>query len=134
MIEKIINDLGVGISIETTLQNTVKQLVEMRIKQEPELKPFEKVMMEFFGKYLSYESLKDDMSKLYADTFTTEELNAIAAFYGSEAGKKMLQNTPEILKESAQIGMLKANENMDEFKKMVEEESKRIQTREMPNQ
>lgn len=122
---KLIKKLGVGIGIETVLQSTVRQLVEMRIKQDPELKPYEEVMMEYFSKYLSYESIEDDLAKLYVDAFTMEELNEIVAFYASETGKKLIEKSPWILKKSAEIGMSKINENIGELKKMVEEENKR---------
>ncbi|MCD2184535.1 DUF2059 domain-containing protein [Rhizobium sp. TRM96647] len=38
--------------------------------------------------------LEREVANIYAKTFTVDELNAIAAFYGSEAGKKLLQSGP----------------------------------------
>ncbi len=38
--------------------------------------------------------LEHEAAAIYAKTFTTEELNAIATFYNSEAGKKLLNNGP----------------------------------------
>ncbi|MFZ2102885.1 MAG: DUF2059 domain-containing protein [Oricola sp.] len=36
--------------------------------------------------------LENEAARIYAAAFTEEELKAIAAFYGTEAGKKLLQN------------------------------------------
>ncbi|WP_075288908.1 DUF2059 domain-containing protein [Pararhizobium arenae] len=38
--------------------------------------------------------LEREAAAIYAKTFTIDELNAIAAFYSSEAGKKLLNNGP----------------------------------------
>ena len=38
--------------------------------------------------------LEHEAATIYAKTFTVDELNAIAAFYSSDAGKKLLNNGP----------------------------------------
>lgn len=38
--------------------------------------------------------LEDEAATIYAKKFSTEELASIAEFYGSEAGKKLLQSAP----------------------------------------
>jgi len=39
------------------------------------------------------------MTQLYAHYFTLEEINKITSFYTTPAGKKLVKNTPEIIKE-----------------------------------
>ena len=39
-------------------------------------------------------NLEQEAAKVYAQTFSMEELNAITAFYTSPAGKKLLENGP----------------------------------------
>ena len=39
-------------------------------------------------------ALEQEAAKVYAKTFTVEELNAITTFYTSPAGKKLLENGP----------------------------------------
>jgi hypothetical protein len=41
----------------------------------------------------------DDYAKLYAEGFTLDELNAIVAFYESDAGKKLVAAQPKIMNE-----------------------------------
>lgn len=45
--------------------------------------------------------LEQEAAKVYAQTFTMEELNAITAFYTSPVGKKLLENGPIAQRELA---------------------------------
>lgn len=45
--------------------------------------------------------LEQEAAKVYAQSFTMEELNAITAFYTSPAGKKLLENGPIAQREIA---------------------------------
>jgi hypothetical protein len=45
--------------------------------------------------------LEQEAAKVYAQTFTMEELNAITAFYTSPVGKKLLENGPIAQREVA---------------------------------
>jgi uncharacterized protein len=41
-------------------------------------------------------NLEDEIARIYARTFSEEELRAITAFYLSDAGKKLIEQTPEL--------------------------------------
>lgn len=51
-------------------------------------------------------ALEQEAAKVYAQTFTVEELNAITAFYTSAAGKKLLENGPIAQRELAKAADL----------------------------
>ena len=46
-------------------------------------------------------NLEQEAAKVYAQTFTVEELNAITTFYSSPVGKKLLENGPITQRELA---------------------------------
>lgn len=46
--------------------------------------------------------LEREAATIYARGFTVEELNAIAAFYGTDAGKKLLEQGPVLVREVGQ--------------------------------
>ena len=54
-------------------------------------------------------SMKEKMVKLYADTFTLEELKDLNKFYQSPIGKKFLEVSPVLMQEGARIGMDEAS-------------------------
>lgn len=53
--------------------------------------------------------LEREAATTYAKTFTIDELKAITAFYGTEAGKKLLTNGPLVARELAKSAEIWAN-------------------------
>ena len=83
-------------------------------------------MLKFFQKYMSYESVKPDMIELYAELFTSSELNDISTFYKTPVGKKALSLMPTIMSKGAQIGMTKVQGNLGELQQMINAETERL--------
>jgi hypothetical protein len=57
-----------------------------------------------FRKRLDIKELINLMIPIYAKYYTMEDLKAINAFYSSDAGKRMLANTPQATNEAMQAG------------------------------
>lgn len=117
--------LGV-IGMEQTLTQATAQMVDAQTQQNPALAPFKSAMLEFFSRYISFESLKPDMVKAYAEGFTTEELKELNAFYGSALGKKAVKLMPTIMAQVAQIGTARAQANIKDLQAMIEAEAQRL--------
>jgi hypothetical protein len=72
---------------------------------------------EGMNKLLEYqEQLITDFANLYAETFTAEEMKAVADFYRSGPGAKFIEKTPELMKKGAEIGMKYSGKIADEMK------------------
>jgi hypothetical protein len=57
-------------------------------------------------KLLEYkEQMITDFAELYAQTFTAEEMKAVADFYRTGAGAKFISKTPELMQKGAAIGI-----------------------------
>ncbi|HWH79554.1 MAG TPA: DUF2059 domain-containing protein [Candidatus Binatus sp.] len=52
---------------------------------------------------MSWSKVKDDYVKVYADTFSVEELRGIVTFYKSPTGQALLAKTPKLLQQSTQV-------------------------------
>jgi len=112
---------------DSTLQKTIEQLLEVQLKQKPELRPFEKVLFEFLNKHMSYDNIKDDLAKLWADTFTKKEIFDLIEFYKTPTGQKTIDLLPVLSAKGAQIGYAKIQKHQSEFEEMIMKEAKRIQ-------
>lgn len=66
--------------------------------------------------------LENEAAKVYASTFTVEELNAITAFYTSPAGKKLMANGPIALRELNKAADIWASGLSRDLTKMASEE------------
>jgi hypothetical protein len=62
-----------------------------------------------------------ELVKIYADTYTEEELDAILAFYKSPAGKAMLEKMPVVMKRSTPVMMKMMTDLQPEMNKIMDE-------------
>lgn len=121
--EKLFNILG----MESALEQSMSQMLDIQLQQNPKLAPFKQVMMQFFQKHMSYDSLKPDMLRIYAETFTGQELKEINAFYSTDVGKKTIAKMPALMTQGAQIGAARVQENIGELQEMIQAEAARLQ-------
>ena len=96
------------------------------MQQNPTLVPFKNVMMQFFQKHMSYESLKPDMVKIYSDAFSASELKELIAFYRTPTGKKTIEKMPQLMAQGGQIGAKRVQDNIGELQQLIKEEAERI--------
>ncbi len=121
--EKLLNIMG----MDEALKQSMSQMLDLQLQQSPALAPYKNVMMEFFNKHMSYESLKPDILKIYAEAFTASELKEISTFYSSAVGKKTIEKMPVLMVQGGQIGATRVQKNIDELQAMIKTESERIQ-------
>ncbi|MGM0768499.1 MAG: DUF2059 domain-containing protein [Pseudomonadota bacterium] len=121
--EKLLSLVG----MEKALEQSMSQMLDLQIQQNPALAPYKEVMLEFIRKYMSYESLKPDMLKMYSEAFTADELKQINSFYATDVGKKTIEKMPTLMAQGSQIGAARVQENIGELQAMIKAESERIQ-------
>jgi len=82
----------------------------------------EKFQKELFGvirEQLSYERVKPEMIKIYDESFTTDELTGINAFYRSPAGQAYLAKIPLVTQKAMQAGSNLVSGATPEIQKMT---------------
>lgn len=121
--EKLLNIIG----MEEVFDQTITQMLDLEIQQNPALTPFRDVMAEFFHKYMSYEVLKPDLLKIYAKEFTADELKEINVFYSTSTGQKTIQKMPTLVTQGAELGSARVQQNLSELQAMIQAEAERIQ-------
>jgi hypothetical protein len=116
-----------AMELATTFEQTIIKSVDIQIQQNPQIAPFRKVMLDFFSKYMGWESMKYDMAKIYISKFSVEEINKLREFYETPLGKKTARLLPELTAEGAMLGQKRVQQNMDELQKMIAAEAERLQ-------
>lgn len=120
--ENLLNMMGMKDALETSIEQTL----QIQMQQNPALVPFKNVMLQFFQKHMSYESLKPDMVKIYADAFSASELKELIAFYRTPTGKKTIEKMPQLMAQGGQIGAKRVQDNIQELQQLIKEEAERI--------
>ncbi|MBD1363297.1 DUF2059 domain-containing protein [Mucilaginibacter sp. ZT4R22] len=82
---------------------------------------FIEVMNAFVAKYISWDSMKDQLASLYAQEFTEKELTDLALFYRSPLGLKLNQKQPVLLQKGAALGQQAVQSHQVELQQMMQE-------------
>lgn len=115
-----------GLNMDSALTQSMEEMLNLQLAQRPSLAPFKGVMLDFLKKYMSYDSLKEEMIDIYADAFTATELREINAFYRTPTGVKTIRLLPELMAKGGQLGARKVQEHMEELQDMLTAEAKRL--------
>ena len=113
--------------IKQALDKSIEQMLIIQIRQRPTLAPYKGVMLQFLEKYMSFESLKENLVVIYVEEFTENELNEIVAFYRTPTGRKTIAKLPVLAARGAQLGVSRVQQNISELEAMIDAETQRIQ-------
>jgi hypothetical protein len=119
---KAAEELLLATNIESQMRTTIDQSIGLQIKANPQLAPMRGAFDRFFAKYMSWDSLKDDVISMYTGAFTEAELKEITAFYKTPTGKKMVQKMPELMSKGMQLGVSRVQANQAELQQMIQDE------------
>ena len=121
--EKLLSMVGT----QEVMEQSMSQMLDIQLQQNPALAPYKGVMMEFLNENMSYESLKPELIKMYSEEFTSSELREINAFYSTDVGKKSIEKMPTLMMQGGQLGATRVQENIGDLQAMIQAESERIQ-------
>ena len=108
-------------NMDKVMSDSLNQMLAMQVKQNPAIAPYEKQMRAFFDKYMSWASLKEDMTKIYMSEFTEQELKELLAFYQTPVGKKSIQKMPTLLAKGAELGQQRVQQHLPELQQAIQE-------------
>jgi hypothetical protein len=109
--------------INKQFENIADKVISTYGAQMPEDKraAFAEVMKKFMGKYFTWDMLKDEMSKLYAQEFTEKELKQLADFYNTDTGKKYGEKLPVLTQKGMLIGQQLVVQHQSELQDMMKD-------------
>ena len=121
--EKLFTIMG----MEEAMVQSISQMLDLQLQQKPSLAPFKSVMLSFFTKHMSWESLKPDFIRIYSEEFTASELRDINEFYATDTGKKTIKRMPSLMVQGGQVGAARVQANRGDLQAMIKAESERLQ-------
>jgi len=124
--EKLVDTMKLSQTMTRSLDMMKKMQMDMmskRLKGKDlqNMEEFNRSMMELVSRELSWENLKVPFINIYAESFTTEELDAMIKFYESPIGKKLLDKQPELQQKAMQLVQSIMMRLMPEMEKMAKE-------------
>lgn len=142
---KAAEELTKTVGLEKQMQSSFGAMLPMiqALSQRMQLSPadaseLEGIYREWFTKDLDQAKLKDSITRLYAESFTKDELVELTAFYKSPLGQKTLVAMPDLMKKSSLAGMEEAKSKQallqDRLKPFMEKHQKAAPAPQAPPQ
>jgi hypothetical protein len=116
------------VHVDRSTSQALDVVLKLQLRQQPNLSPYEHTLRTFMQKYMSWESLKGDYARIYAEAFNEEELREMIAFYRTPTGQKAIKMIPELMAKGAALGQSRVQENREELHRMIERRQKEIES------
>lgn len=110
--------------IQPMMANQLKQL-DVPDDARSAIDDMQKKITDVLTARLSWEKLKPVYVKIYADTFTEDELNGVIEFYTSAAGQALLEKMPSLIQKTMALTQELMSDVLPEISKMGDELGKK---------
>lgn len=105
--------------MDVAMTKAIDTMLEVQMKANPKLLPFEGTMRDFLSKYLGWEAVKPDLVVIYAAAFTEADLKKMVKFYKTGTGQKAIALMPDLMQKGAELGRTKVIEHQSELEALI---------------
>ena len=107
------------LKLNVVYERAIQMALGEQLKINPQLALVKDVMEEFFRKYMGWEAIKAEFTKLYMEAFTKDEVDEMIRFYQSPVGQKAAELSPELMEKGGEIGRKMVEAHLPELKQMI---------------
>ena len=126
------HDLLDAMKLRTTLVQMVNSMLDQQVAANPQIAPYKQIMSDFMKKHMSFDTLKPEFARLYAEEFTEPELKELAAFYRTPTGAKMANKLVVLTQKGAQIGQRRVQQHLPELQQAIMQAAQQQQGQQQP--
>ncbi len=101
------------------LQISELERLEIDAQQIEMAKELQRRTFDILYTELTWESLKPGYVKLYADTFSEKELAAMVVFYGSPAGRNLVDKMPVLVQKTTELVDARVQEVLPQIRQIL---------------
>lgn len=126
-VEKLFTLTKTSTMMDSARNQTKKMLYQQMSQQDiPEAKKpiFNKYMsemIELITNTVNWDKIKSEMTDLYMNNFSENEINDMLSFYRSPTGKKFVEKMPIIMKKSMEIGQRQTQMMIPQLNRLLEQ-------------
>jgi hypothetical protein len=121
--EAAVTKLFQTMHMKETIDASIVQMTDLQIKSNPVIAPYRQIMLDFTSKYMNWDALAPEMTKLYMETFTEPEIIEMEKFYATPTGQKAVKVMPDLMAKGAAIGQRRVQENIGELQQAIQAEA-----------
>jgi len=105
--------------MEEKINESVQNVAQLQLRQDPSMVQQQDILMAFLEKYIGWNAIRDELTDMYMQTFTVEELQAMNAFYSTPTGQKVITRVPELLQQRNRMAMQSLQEHISELQAAI---------------
>ena len=109
--------------MEQKINDSVASVAQLQLQQNPALDSKRDLLMNFLNKYIGWNAMRGDLTEMYMQTFTEEELKTINDFYITTTGQKVITLVPQLVQERNQLAMMRLQQNIGELQQLMSADS-----------
>lgn len=110
-----IDELFEAMDAKGLYDSAIEIAIQQQLSINAQIREFEDVIHDFLSRYMSFDSLREDLVQLYVNSFTELEVRQLVAFYQTDVGKTALQKMPILMAEGGKIGQTRVEAHRDEL-------------------
>ena len=119
-------ELFKAMHLDTSLNDTSAAMIDSEISRNPGLTPYRQTMLDWLRKYMTWQAMQPELTRMYLDAFSETELKQMADFYSSPTGQKSLQKLPDLMQRTAMAGARLSQEHQDELRTLMSARSEEL--------
>jgi hypothetical protein len=131
--DTLLDTMGVREDMSTNFQSSMTTMLQPMVQQlgldAEQTKELNAIVTDWWENDIDQDAIMTEFQKLYAESFTTGELEELNLFYQTPLGQKVVELMPELTQKGMQIGMQAAQskqallmEKMQAFEAGIQEE------------
>lgn len=105
--------------MEQKVNESVGSVAQLQLQQSPGLMQKRDQLMGFLNKYIGWNAIRGDLTRMYMQTFTEQELKTINDFYITTTGQKVITVVPQLVQERNQLAMQRLQKNIGELQQIM---------------
>lgn len=111
-------ELMTGMNMRETFEKTKEQMLARQLA-DTALRDMQDILRDFMDRALKWEDLEPEFVRIYAETYTADELRQLGAFYQTPLGRRMLETLPEISAKSNEISQRRVQQYLPEMMEAI---------------
>ena len=122
-------DLFKAMNLNSVYKYAVNNATARLVSVNPAFKPIKSKIKAFYEKNIGWQSISDDIAKLYAKHYTADELKKLTEFYKTPLGQKTLKVSPTLAMEGQKLTQERLTSHLKELKAMLDKAVKHAEAK-----
>ena len=107
--------------MEQKVNESVASVAQLQLQQNPALESKRDLLVGFLNRHIGWDAMRGDITEMYLQTFTEDELITMNDFYITTTGQKVITIVPQLVQNRNQLAMQRLQQNIGELQQIMSE-------------